>query len=224
MNISSKIVRFLVPETIPGFAARLYDLAARTAVEPYFKQVAAEIAASIGSGIILDVGTGPGYLPVEVARLRPGVRVVGIDQTKKMIDIARRNAAEANVSAQLDFEKGNAYRLRFGDDSFDMVVSTGTLHSWKDPVRAINECYRVLKPGAEAWIYDPALVSSGIDFKSWRKTLGFWDRLVLKWVSITSRIVPQSLTVSQAQDIVSKTKFNNSRIKGNADLRIKLRK
>jgi SAM-dependent methyltransferase len=48
----------------------------------------------------------------------------------------------------------DANRLEFADNSFDMIVSTGTMHHWKKPLCVLNEIYRCLKPGRQAWIYD----------------------------------------------------------------------
>ncbi len=45
--------------------------------------------------------------------------------------------------------------MRFDDDSYDMVISTGAMHHWKYPARVVDEMFRVLRSGGEAWILDP---------------------------------------------------------------------
>ena len=224
MRKLAQIARRLIPERIPGFAASTYARAARSAVAGYYREVSEEIASHIDSGQILDVGTGPGYLPIEIAKRRPKVRIVGIDQTQKLIDMARRNAREAGVSHQLTFEVGDANHLRFEDNSYDMVISTGLLHSLKNPVEAIDEWYRVLKPGKQAWIYDPARVASPEAARNWRASLRAFDRLVLLWVALTAKVMPLALTEGRVQEIIGKTRFTDYEIKANHEVRIKLKK
>ena len=148
-------------------------------IESYYSQVADEIASSSASGTILDLGTGPGYLPVEIVRRKPDIKIIGIDLSKKLIHMAQANAAETSFSHQLRFEVGNSANLRFDDDEFDMVISTGMLHSLKDPVKVLKEIYRVLKRGGYAWIFDPAKVASDVDRSKWKASLSFREKFFL---------------------------------------------
>lgn len=120
-------------ESIPGFMASAYDKAASMAIGSYYSVVANEIVSAIDSGIILDLGTGPGYLPLEVVKRAPAIRVVGIDLTPRLIKIARENSAQADVADRVDFEVMNAAKLRFENDTFDMVFSSGMLHALRGP-------------------------------------------------------------------------------------------
>jgi len=70
------------------------------------------------------------------------------------VEIATRNAAEAGVADRVVFRLGNAAQMPFSAESFDCVVSSGSLHHWKEPIRIFNEVYRVLKNGGEALIGD----------------------------------------------------------------------
>jgi ubiquinone/menaquinone biosynthesis C-methylase UbiE len=149
-------------ERIPGVLASAYEKATRMVIESYYRPVAAEIVAHLNEGTILDMGTGPGYLPVEIAKRSPALTVIGVDLSRKLIEIARSNASKAGLADQLTFKSGNAGRLEFSDSSFDMVISTGMLHSLKEPVAVLQEIHRVLKAGREAWIFDPARVASRV--------------------------------------------------------------
>jgi ubiquinone/menaquinone biosynthesis C-methylase UbiE len=71
-----------------------------------------------------------------------------------MVKKARENIARAKVSASILLEQGSADLLPYADNSFDMVVSTQSLHHWKNPVRGFNEIFRILKDGGRARIYD----------------------------------------------------------------------
>ncbi len=222
-KLLDKIAKFFVPESIPWFAANLYEKVARKAIANYFRVVAKEITLKIDSGKILDIGTGPGFLPIEIAKIAPELNIDGIDKTRKMIKKAKRNAGEVGVGSQLHFEVGDINNLRFKDNSYDMVISTGAFHSWKNPVKAINECYRVLKPGKEAWIYDPAKVGSSINARS-RESLKGLDRFALKWSSWASKFQIKVYTIKEVQQVINKTKFEDYDVEKKDWVRIRLRK
>lgn len=167
-------------QRIPGVLASSYEKATRLVIEGYYSQVADEIVSSFTTGTILDLGTGPGYLPVEIVKRKPNLNIIGIDLSKKLIQMAQANAAKAGLSSQLGFEVGNAANLRFDNDVFDMVISTGMLHSLKDPVRVLKEIYRVVTKGGQAWIFDPAKVASDVDRAKWKASLSFGDNFYLR--------------------------------------------
>jgi ubiquinone/menaquinone biosynthesis C-methylase UbiE len=171
--------KFLAIERIPGVLASSYEKAARLAIESYYCRVAEEIVSEFREGTILDLGTGPGYLPVEILKRSPAIRIVGVDLSQKLIHKANINVLKAGVSERISFEVGNAAKLRYNDDAFDMVVSTGMLHSLKNPVNVLIEIHRVLKNGGEAWIYDPARIIQFIDREKWKASLNRRERFFL---------------------------------------------
>jgi ubiquinone/menaquinone biosynthesis C-methylase UbiE len=179
------IRKWIKTEKIPEVLASSYEKAARLAVEPYYRRVAEEIVSSGKTGLLLDLGTGPGYLPIEIAKRSQDIRIVGIDLSAKLIRIARTHAAEAGLSDRLSFEIGNAAGLRFPEASFDMVISTGMLHSLKAPEKVLQEIHRLLKKGGSARIYDPAAISSRINRKKWAASLTSGDKFFL-WLYKTT--------------------------------------
>jgi ubiquinone/menaquinone biosynthesis C-methylase UbiE len=139
------------PERIPAPGAILYNATVAIVLRKPETKIANEIVAKMRSGTILDLGSGTGYLSIKIARRSPGLQVYGIDLSRQMVKIARRHARGVDNAR---FVFGNAAKLPFKDNSIDFVISTGALHHWKAPRLVFDECYRVLKPGKEAWIYD----------------------------------------------------------------------
>jgi ubiquinone/menaquinone biosynthesis C-methylase UbiE len=135
-------------ERITGPLASSYEKAARLAIDTYYSKVAEEILSSFKKGLILDLGTGPGYLPIEIAKRSSDIKIIGVDLSRNLIQMARQNAQSSGFDDRLAFEVGNSARLNFDDVSFDMVISTGMLHSLRNPVYVLREIYRVLKRGA----------------------------------------------------------------------------
>jgi len=195
-------------------------------IEGYYGQVADEIVSHIRQGSMLDLGTGPGYLPVEIVKRAPDINITGVDLSRKLIHIARINAREVGLSSQLSFEVGNSARLRFDDAVFDMVISTGMLHSLKNPVNVLKEIKRLLKLGAEAWIYDPANVIQYIDRKKWKASLNLRERFFLLIFGLLGLHKP--IAVYRKKDVVPMIEaagFKKYEIKeGAREIRIKLTK
>lgn len=213
-------------ERIPAPLASLYEKASRLAIESYYRRVAEEIVAKLQKGRILDLGTGPGFLPIEIAMKAPFIQIDAIDLSNSLIKKARKNAFRANVAHKVRFEAGNAAATRFADNSYDMVLSTGMLHMLRDPVSVLKECYRLLKPGAEAWIYDPARVSSRVDRNELKNSLTLWERLmyilfpIFKWVNPS-----QTYSRDQVVSMIFKTDFREYRIEEKfGELMIRLKK
>ena len=100
---------------------------------------------------VLDVGCGPGTITVGLAR-RAG-RVVGLDTSAEMVEAASEFAARERVS-NVTFEVGSAYELPFGDGSFDVACAHQVLQHLSDPVAALREFRRVLRPGGLVAVRD----------------------------------------------------------------------
>lgn len=139
------------PEAIPTPGAIFYNATVAKVLRKPETKIANDVAAKIAQGVILDLGSGTGYLAIEIARMVPGLQVYGIDLSRQMVKIARRHARGIDNAR---FVLGNAARLPFTDGSMDLVASTAAFHHWKAPRLVFEECYRVLKAGGEAWIYD----------------------------------------------------------------------
>ena len=172
------------------------------------------------------MGTGPGYLPIEIAKSAANVKIVGIDLSRKLIKMARLNAQKSGFSERMTFSVGNAGGLRFDDASFDMVLSTGMLHSLKDPVKVFREIYRVLKRGGQAWIFDPARIAFYIDRKKWKASLDKRERFYL-WLFTSLRLLRPIKTYRREQivDMIRGLNFKIISIEEEKDeIRIKLRK
>ncbi len=218
--------RRVLIESIPTPLASLYEKATRLVIESYYSRVAEEIVSSFKEGALLDLGTGPGYLPIEILKRSHLIRCDGIDLSSRLIRMARVNAQRAGVADRLNFVVGNAAELRFEDESYDMVISTGMLHMLKDPVKVLRECYRVLKPGGEAWIYDPARVSSQLDKEKWKASLNVMEKLSYLLFKLYLRInPPYTYDREQVEEMIAATKFKGYKIEEeDKEIRIKLKK
>jgi ubiquinone/menaquinone biosynthesis C-methylase UbiE len=148
--------QFVSPGGIEGyFAIKYAEFAQNTeAMRDEYRRLALTAASKIQSGRVLEVGPGPGYVGIELANLLSEVEIVGLDISDTMIEIAENNAKEHDLSDRIEFRQGDAAQMRFEDAAFDFVISSGSLHHWKEATQIFNEIHRVLKPGCYALISD----------------------------------------------------------------------
>jgi ubiquinone/menaquinone biosynthesis C-methylase UbiE len=177
-----RLLKRFHPEGIPRLGAILYNALSGTSVfQRHYKLIARDILGDRAEGSLLDIGTGPGRLLLELHQLSPGMRLVGIDISPSMVVKARQNMADAGLSEAIEIKEGNASQIPFGGDSFDIVVSTGSIHHWKDPLAGLNEVHRVLKPGAYALMYDLVSDTPKSILKEMAREFGRW-RVSLFWL------------------------------------------
>ena len=150
-----KLLKLFHPEGIPWPGSLLYNLLSATRIfQHYYDVMAMDIVRYRSEGTLLDVGTGPGKLLMKLHQHSLDLTLTGIDVSSSMVIKARKNLCKAGLSGKIDVKTGNAAALPFPDSSFDLVVSTGSIHHWKDPVACLNDIYRVLKHSGCAIIYD----------------------------------------------------------------------
>jgi ubiquinone/menaquinone biosynthesis C-methylase UbiE len=143
------------PEGIPWPASLLYNALASTRVFlQQYELVADDIARYGAAECILDIGTGPGNLLLAVRKVFPDAHLVGIDISPAMVAQAQRNMEKQGANSHIEVKIAGANALPFADGTFNRVVSTLSFHHWKNPVQALSEAYRVLKPGSYALLYD----------------------------------------------------------------------
>ena len=103
---------------------------------------------------LLDVGSGPGGIPLKIARCCPELMVVGVDRSMNMIVAARRSALELGLAERALFLVGDASKLSFRNATFDLVISNSLLHHVADPIPVFNEMARVAKPAGIVLLRD----------------------------------------------------------------------
>ena len=129
---------------------------------------------------VLEVAPGPGYLAIAIAK--SGRHVTTLDISTSFVQIARENAKRAAVA--VDVRHGNAAAMPFADASFDFVVCMAAFKNFTDPVGALNEIHRVLKPGGQASIYDLRRDAPprDIDAEIRDMHLSAWSSLLTRWI------------------------------------------
>lgn len=126
--------------------------------EAWAEKIDADVGSRFGAalgkaarGRLIDVACGPG---VVTAALAPNAAsVAAFDATEEMLAKAKARCAKASVN-NVEFKSGDAENLPFADSEFDGAVTRAALHHFANPQRAINEMFRVLRPGGVAVFAD----------------------------------------------------------------------
>jgi ubiquinone/menaquinone biosynthesis C-methylase UbiE len=193
-----------------GSIARWYEKTTRKDIAEFHK-LAARLAALLpAGGDVLEVAPGPGFLSVALAQAA-NLRVTALEIGKTFVEIARRNAAEAGVAANI--VQGNAAAMPFADSSFDLLVCRAAFKNFAEPSKALEEMRRVLRPGGRALIVDLRRDVSMRDIDRYVDSLhvGLFSRW---FTSFTFRfmLLRRAYTVEAMRQLVAGVGFANSRI------------
>ena len=129
--------------------------ASRGTLAPVYAPLAAQIASDFQlaekKGVGIDVGSGPGTLIVELCK-RTRLHWINADINPHFFGHFFRLAEVQGVAGRVSAVLADAQKLPFRDDYADIIVSRGSYHFWPDRRKGLKEVYRVLKPGAVAYI------------------------------------------------------------------------
>jgi len=155
-------VTALVPGRAPSRAGRLYAGLAFGRLAPLYRLLTdhdvwrrscRELGALVPGPRVLDLGMGPGDGALEMARADPARRHVGVDVSDAMVARAARAAAAAQVALQPVLADGLALPVR--DGAFDGVTAHSYLYLVPDPLGALIEARRALRPGGRLALLEP---------------------------------------------------------------------
>ena len=117
-------------------------------------------AAGRRKGVALDLGTGPGEIPVLFCRMAPGWRVTALDASPRMLAAARKNVERSGLAGRIALVKGDAKTVKGFGRRFDLIFSNSLVHHLDDPVPFWRRLGQLLKPGGAVMVQDLSRPSS----------------------------------------------------------------
>lgn len=188
-----------------GTIARWYARNTGKDLSRFAEQTRAVVARVPAGADVLEVAPGPGYLAIELARTGD-YTVTGLDVSTSFVEMARQKAAEAGV--QIDFRHGNVSAMPFENESFDFIVCCAAFKNFSDPVGALREMHRVLRPGGRAYINDLRrdVSKEAVDADVARMGLGAVNRAITRYV-LRSVLPRQAYDKRQFAALISHTDF-----------------
>lgn len=159
------IERILEPEVMDSVAeARDYDAMDHSEVNRLFVDEFLAVAGQARE--ILDLGTGTAQIPIELCHRCDGCRVMAVDASVSMLDIARGNIDVAGVLDRIQLQQVDAKAMEFSDAMFDAVMSNSIIHHIPEPKVCLQEAVRVTRPGGTLFFRDLLRPSSTAELQS----------------------------------------------------------
>jgi ubiquinone/menaquinone biosynthesis C-methylase UbiE len=177
-----------------------------------FERLARELANNLPRDArVLEIAPGPGYLSVALAKLGP-FKITGLDISQSFVRMASQYAKREGVVAR--FIHGSASDIPLEDGLFDLIVCRAAFKNFSEPLKAINEMHRVLKPGGTAIIIDLRKDAS------WEEIVAYVDGLHVSaansWfmkLTFKHMLLKRAYTEEQMASLARESDFNSCDIR-----------
>lgn len=197
---------------IEGLMAKWYAANTGEMLQEYV-DLAKRIAGQLSEGSrVLEVAPGPGYFCIELAKLG-SFSITGMDLSRTFVKMAAEKAAHAGV--RVKFVEGSASNMPFPKESFDFLLCRAAFKNFADPVGALQEMCRVLRPGGSALLIDlsrdaqPDEVSRAVD----KMGLSAVNRILTK-VVFRTMLIRNAYSRAEFEQMLAQTEFSHVEISG----------
>ncbi len=163
----------------------------------------------VESGMVLDVGTRAGLIPLKILWQNENFFSIGVDSSVTMIERARETATAWNLGERAFFQVGDARQMRLKTAYFDLVVSDGVLHRFGAPISVLSEIGRVLKPRGALLIRDYRRPNRFRISRSIEEETG---RLGARMRSQIAASMRSAFTLGELQRIVDESEFKGATV------------
>lgn len=193
-----------------GFIAKWYDKMNKSRADE-FKDIAKKMKINVKKGSsVLEVAPGPGYLSIELAKMGD-YKISGLDISETFVEIAREKSIRAGV--KINFQQGNAAYMPFRNNTFDFIVCTAAFKNFSEPIKSLNEMYRVLKPNGKALIIDLRRdVSSEAINNYVRKMNLSWINSLITKLTFKHMLIKRAYSKEEFISFISNTDFDEYEI------------
>ena len=195
---------------IEGLAAKWYAANTAEMMKEYI-DLARRISGQIAqNSTVLEVAPGPGYFSIGLAKLG-SYAITGLDISQTMVRMAAKKAAKAGVEA--DFKQGSASNMPFPAGSFDFLLCRAAFKNFAQPVSALQEMCRVLRPGGRGLIIDlkrnasPEEVSRAVDAMG----LSWFNRIMTR-LAFKTMLIKSAYTKEEFQQMLAQANFSSVEI------------
>ena len=161
------------------------------------------------SGVMVDIGCGPGYLAHALKRQYPALRLIGLDINTEMLNFARHS--KNNRERGLDLILADAEQLPITENSLDFAVTSISLHHWANPEKVFHEIKRVMKPGGQFLVFDLRRNSPKLFY--WMMVVGqYFSPPAIRRTNGGVGSFWSSYTPSEIQNIIASADFSQFKI------------
>lgn len=166
MRLIRTLHRYFIHQAMPAWAVSYYERLIDDVAQIYFHPLVEEILRHAAEGsVIIDAGAGTGQLPVLISRRIANCTIAGLDLSFPCLATGTR-IAKSN-GARVSFVQADLERCPLKPGSVDLIVSTCSLHHWRQPAKIVGEMIALLKPGGLMLLMDMAADAPRQASKEW---------------------------------------------------------
>ena len=164
---------------------------------------------------LLDLGTGTALIPIELCRRCPDCRVMAVDLSINMLELARYNIEVAGQIQRIQLDKIDAKGLPYAAGRFDAVISNSIVHHIPEPLAALAEAVRVVRPGGHLFFRDLFRPETDADVRRLVQTYaGQENDHSQKMFDVSLRA---ALSLSEISALVSQLGFDSLTVRATSD-------
>ncbi len=123
-------------------------------IDIIWRKMAINELKSVKPKLILDVATGTGDFAFEALKILQPDKIIGVDISRGMLDIAEQKIAKRGLGSQFEVRMGDSEKLLFDDNAFDAVTVAYGVRNFENLEKGLADIYRVLKPGGKAVVLE----------------------------------------------------------------------
>lgn len=164
---------------------------------------------------VVDLGTGPGDIPLLLARSSKIPQIVGVDAAATMLALAKISTQRLDLAQRVTFVQADVKALPYPDGAFDGVFSNTILHHIPHPIEFVREAVRVLAPGGVLLIrdlYRPATMAEAERLVALHAGSAPQDHQQLLLQSLCA-----ALTLDEARTLAKSAGIGHARVEMNSD-------
>ena len=191
---------------LPRFGASLYDRMTQSrAIKAQFREIAQDLVSRVSHGRLLDIGTGPGRLLIEIYKMNSDIELFGLDVSASMIEEARKNL----TGIKADLRQGNIRSTNYESNFFDIITCTGSFYLWEYPVESLEEIFRILKEGQSAYLYETYKDFDRIELKKALRANLKNEQLLLRLITpfFLKKQLKMTYKSGEVAEIIEQTRF-----------------
>ncbi|HTU51057.1 MAG TPA: class I SAM-dependent methyltransferase, partial [Acidobacteriaceae bacterium] len=177
--------------------------------------LAVRLEANLPAGSdVLEVAPGPGFLSIELAKSGK-LHVHALEISNTMVELAVRNAADSHV--KVDIQQGNASAMPFAENSFDLLVCRAAFKNFSEPVKALQEMHRVLRPGASGVIIDLRRDTPMSAIREYVNGIGIGT--INRWMTLLTfrfMLLKRAYTRQEIEQMLGQVPFRRTEVQQNA--------
>lgn len=130
-----------------------FDYIANNIFFPIYPVIAKQIIEKTGitKGNCLDIGSGGGHLGLSIAK-QTDMKITLFDKSKDALQIAEDRIKDWNLTSKASTLQGDVHEIPCISETFQLIISRGSLWFWDNPIKAFSEIYRLLSSGGFAYI------------------------------------------------------------------------